>query len=156
MVVIAASEQGAGVVTIGALTARWNERRARLSLLVDMLLAAVSIYAALVLTAEVLGGPVPAGAEIAAYTVAVFHGATVAFRRVAPVAAVVGLLSTAAVYGLALGLPVFMLGPAVLFVAYGVGTSLALRPAAVLLAVTEAALVLLLRLGSAFPGGARS
>jgi len=152
MVVIGASEQGAGVVTIGALRVRWKDRRARLSLLVDLLLAAVCIYAALVLTAEVLGGSAPAVAEIAAYTVAVLHGATVGFRRVTPVAAAVGLLSTAAVYGLLLGLPVFMLGPAVLFVAYGVGTRLALRPAAVLLVVTEAALVLLLRLGSAFPG----
>jgi signal transduction histidine kinase len=142
------------VVTIGALRAWRNDRRARLSLLVDLLLAAVSIYAALVLTAEVLGGLGPAAAEIAAYTVAALHGATVALRRLAPVAAVVGLLSTAAVYGLALGLPVFMLGPTVLFVAYGVGTTLALRPAAVLLAVMEAALVLLLRVGSAFPGWA--
>ena len=86
------------------------------------------------------------GLAFAAYTVAALHGASVAFRRLAPVAAVVGLLSTAGVYGLALGLPVFMLGPAVLFVAYGVGVGLGLglRTAAVLLGVIEAALVLLL------------
>ena len=84
------------------------------------------------------------GWRFAVYTIAALHGASVAFRRVAPVAAVVGLLSTAGVYGFALGLPVFMLGPAVLFVAYGVGVGvgLGLRPAAVLLAVIEAALLL--------------
>jgi signal transduction histidine kinase len=49
---------------------------------------------------------------------------------------------------------VFMLGPAVLFIAYGVGVRLGLQAAAVLLAVIEAALVLLLRFGSSFPGWA--
>ncbi len=93
-----------------------------------------------------------AGVAVAAYTVAALHGASVAIRRLAPVAAVVALLSTAAVYGLVLGLPVYMLGPAVLFVAYGVGVRLALRPAAMLLAVIEAALVLLLRFNANFPG----
>ena len=92
---------------------------------------------------------------LAAYTVAALHGASVAIRRLAPVAAVVTLLSTAGVYGFVLGLPAYMLGPAVLFVAYGVGVRLGLRPAAVLLAVIETALVLLLRFGSSFPGGTR-
>ena len=138
---------------VAIVASRWNNRRARVSLLVDLLLAAVSIYAALVLTAEIVGAATPP-ATIVAYSVAALHGASVAFRRLAPVAAVIGLLSTAAVYGLALGLPVFMLGPAVLFVAYGAGSRLALRPAAVLLAITVAALVLLLRFGSAFPGWA--
>lgn len=132
---------------------RWNDRRTRIALLVDLLLAAVAIYAAATLTAEILGA-VPRASAFGVYTVAALHGASVAFRRLAPVAAVVGLLCTAAVYGLALGLPVFMLGPAVLFVAYGVGVRLALRPAAMLLAVIEAALVLLLRFGSSFPGWA--
>jgi len=128
------------------------------SLLIDLLLAAAAVYAATVLTAEILDDA-PSGTTFAAYsiivyTVAILHGASVAFRRLAPVAAVVGLLTTAGVYRVALGLPVFMLGPAVLFVAYGVGVRLAVRPAAVLLAVIEGALVLLLRFGSSFPGWA--
>ncbi len=139
------------VVALGAF--RWNGRRARISLLVDLLLAAIAVYAAMVLTAEVLGASAR-GIAFAVYAVAALHGASVALRRLAPVAAVVVLLSTAGVYGLALGLPVFMLGPAVLFVAYGVGLSLGLRPAAVSLAVIEASLVLLLRFGSSFPGWA--
>ena len=142
------------VVAIGA--SRWSDRRSRLALLGDLMLAGVAVYAACVLTAEILPaiGSVPslAAYAIASYTLAVLHGASVALRRLAPVAAVVGLLGTAGIYGLALGLPVFMLGPAVLFVAYGVGVGLALRPAAVLLAVIEAALVLLLRFGPGFPG----
>jgi signal transduction histidine kinase len=139
------------VVALGA--SRWNDRRTRSSLLVDLLLAAVAVYAATVLTAEVLHAA-PAGLAFAVYTVAGLHGASVALRRLAPVAAVAVLLSTAGVYGLALGMPVFMLGPAVLFVAYGVGAGLGLRPAAVLLAVIETALVLLLAFGSSFPGWA--
>ena len=139
------------MVALGA--SRWNDRRTRSSLLVDLLLAAAAVYAATVLTAEVLDAA-PPGLAFAVYTVAVLHGASVALRRLAPVAAVAALLSTAGVYGLALGMPVFMLGPAVLFVAYGVGARLGLRPAAVLLAVIETALVLLLAFGSSFPGWA--
>jgi signal transduction histidine kinase len=139
------------VVAVGAL--RWNDQRSRISLLVDLLLAAVAVYAAIALTAEIMGAA-PPRVTFPAYTVAALHGASVAVRRLAPVAAVVVLLSTAGVYGFALGLPVFMLGPAVLLVAYGVGVALALRPAAVLLAVIEAALVLLLRFGPGFPGWA--
>ncbi len=130
---------------------RWNDRRTRISLLIDLLLAAVAVYAATLLSTEILGAA-PRGVALAAYTVAALHGASVAIRRLAPVAAVVTLLSTAGVYGFVLGLPAYMLGPAVLFVAYGVGVRLGLRPAAVLLAVIETALVLLLRFGSSFPG----
>jgi signal transduction histidine kinase len=68
------------------------------------------------------------------------------------VAGLVGLLGTAAVFGLVLRLPVDMLGPAVLFVAYAVGSEFPRRRAAVLLGCTELALVLLLALGSGFPG----
>jgi signal transduction histidine kinase len=138
------------VVAIEA--SRWSDRRSRLALLVDLMLAAVAVYAASVLTAEILPALIGSVATVAAYTVAVLHGATVAFRRLVPVVAVGGLLGTASLYALALGLPVFMLGPAVLFVAYGFGAQLSWRHSAVLLAVTEAALVLLLRLGAGFPG----
>ncbi len=112
----------------------------------------MAAYAAIGLTAELLAGAPPGRAlttySLTAYTLAVLHGGSVAFRRLAPVAAVIALLSTAVVYDLALNLPAFMLGPAVFLVAYGVGTRLGLRPAAVLLTVIEAALVLLLRFGS--------
>ena len=63
-----------------------------------------------------------------------------------------GLLATAAVFGLALGLPVYMLGPAVLFVAYALGSEFPRRGAVALLAVVELSLVLLLTSSSAFPG----
>jgi signal transduction histidine kinase len=133
---------------------RLTKRRDRLtplSLLLDLALAAVAIYAACLLTAEVLTSD-GSGASAAAYTTAVLHGATVAIRRLAPRAAVVVLLITAAVYGIGLGLPVYMLGPAVLFVAYAVGGQFSRGPAAIWLAVIEVSLVLLLRLGSSFPG----
>jgi len=76
------------VVALGV--SRWNDRRTRISLLVDLRLAAVSVYVATVLTAEVLGAA-PPGLAFAAYAVAALHGASVVFRRLAPVAAVVGL-----------------------------------------------------------------
>ena len=134
---------------------RLTKRRDRLtplSLLLDLALAAVAIYAACLLTAEVLTSDGSGASAVAAYTTAVVHGATVAIRRLAPRAAVVVLLITAAVYGIGLGLPVYMLGPAVLFVAYAVGGQFSRGPAAIWLAVIEVFLVLLLRLGSSFPG----
>jgi signal transduction histidine kinase len=134
---------------------RLTKRRDRLmplSLLLDLALAAVAIYSACVLTSEVLTSEAPGPSAVAAYTTAVVHGATVAIRRLAPRAAVVVLLTTAAAYGIGLGLPVFMLGPAVLFVAYAVGGQFSRRTSAIWLAVIEVFLVLLLRLGSSFPG----
>ena len=123
-------------------------------LLVDLALAALSVYLGYLLTGEILASSRSAVSVAAAYTVAAIHGASVAVRRVAPVAAVVVLIATAAVYTAILGLPVFMLGPAVLFVAYGVGGRLSQRPAAILLAVVELALVVLLLQGPSFPGWA--
>src|SRR5215210_3510436 len=123
LVISRAADPAYASIVVALAASRWNDRRTRISLLIDLLLAAASVYAATVLTAEILGAT-PPGAVVAAYALAAVHGASVAFRRLAPVAAVVGLLSTAAVYGMALGLPVFMLGPAVLFVAYGVGARL--------------------------------
>ena len=122
------------------------------SLIVDVLLAGVAIYAAWILTSEVMRAVRPNGYALAAHTVAVLHGSTVAFRRIAPVPALVGLLATAAVFSLALGLPVYMLGPAVLFVAYALGSEFPRRRAVALLAVVELSLVLLLTSSSAFPG----
>ena len=51
-----------------------------------------------------------------------------------------------------LGLPVYMLGPAVLFVAYALGSEFPRRRAVALLGVVELSLVLLLTSSSAFPG----
>jgi signal transduction histidine kinase len=127
------------------------DRRTLLPLSLDLALAAISIYAACLLTSEILNGA-GSRASAAAYTIAAMHGATVAIRRIAPRAAVAVLLVTAVIYGLALGLPVYMLGPAVLFVAYAVGSQLSRRPAAIWLALIEVVLILLLRLGSSFPG----
>jgi signal transduction histidine kinase len=64
----------------------------------------------------------------------------------------VGLLATATVYGLVLRMPVYMLGPAVLFVAYALGSEFDRRRALGLLALLELSLVLLLVLGAGFPG----
>src|SRR5215203_2511777 len=127
------------------------DRRTLLPLSLDLALAAISIYAACLLTSEILNGA-GSRASAAAYTIAAMHGATVAIRRIAPRAAVAVLLVTAVIYGLALGLPVYMLGPAVLFVAYAVGSQFSRRPAAIWLALIEVVLILLLRLGSSFPG----
>ena len=122
------------------------------SLLVDFFLAGIAVYAAWTLTSEIIRAVQPYGHGLAAHIVAVLHGSTVAFRRIAPIPALVVLLATAAVFGLALGLPVYMLGPAVLFVAYALGSEFPRRGAVALLAVVELSLVLLLTSSSAFPG----
>ena len=136
-------------------TAGWGLRlgpRSVRSLLVDFFLAGVAVYSAWLLTSEIVRAVQPYGHGLAAHIVAVLHGSTVAFRRIAPIPALVGLLATAAVFGLALGLPVYMLGPAVLFVAYALGSEFPIRGAVALLAVVELSLVLLLTSSSAFPG----
>jgi len=115
-------------------------------------LAALSVYVGYLLTSEILASSESAASVAAAYTVATIHAASVAVRRVAPVAAVIVLIATATVYTVVLDLPVFMLGPAVLFVAYGVGGRLSQRPAAILLAVVELTLIVLLWQGPSFPG----
>ena len=136
-------------------SAGWGLRLRRVpmrSLVVDVLLAGVAIYAAWLLTSEVVGAVGAGGYVLAAHLVAVVHGSAVAFRRIAPVPALVGLLATAAVFGLVLRLPVYMLGPAVLFVAYALGSEFPRRRAVALLMVVELSLVLLLISNSAFPG----
>lgn len=122
------------------------------SLVVDVLLAGVAIYSAWLLTSEVVAAVGAGGYGLAAHLVAVLHGSAVVFRRIAPVPALVGLLVTAAVFGLVLRLPVYMLGPAVLFVAYALGSEFPRRRAGALLMVVELSLVLLLISNSAFPG----
>ena len=121
-------------------------------LIVDVALAAIAVYAACILTAEILAASSSEASAAAAYTTAALHGATVAIRRLAPRAAVAVLLTTAGIYALALDLPVFMLGPAVLFVAYAVGSRLSRQPAMITLGLIEFALVVLLAIGPSFPG----
>lgn len=122
------------------------------SLIVDVLLAGVALYAAWILTSEITGAVGPIWYVPAAHAVAVLHGSAVAVRRIAPVLALVAMLATAAVYGLVLGLPVYMLGPAVLLVAYALGSEFPRRRAAALLLGVELSLVLLIITGSSYPG----
>jgi signal transduction histidine kinase len=121
-------------------------------LIVDLFLAGFAMYAAWMLTSEVARAGLPNGSAAAAHVVAVLHGSTVAFRRIAPVPALVGLLVTAAVFSVGLGLPVYMLGPAVVFVAYALGSEFPRRRAVALLGVVELSLVLLLTSSPTFPG----
>ena len=126
-------------------------------LIVDVALAGIAVYAACLLTAEILAASSSEASAAAAYTTAALYGATVAIRRLAPRVAVAVLLTTAGIYDLALDLPVFMLGPAVLFVAYAVGSRLSRQPAVISLGIIEFALVVLLasaRLSGLGLGGA--
>jgi signal transduction histidine kinase len=119
---------------------------------VDVVLSVLAMYAAFLLTSEVLAGLAGNGVAAAAHLVALMHGVSVAFRRLAPLPALAVLIGTAGVFGLVLGLPIYMLGPAVLFVAYALGGEFPRRQALALLASAELALVLLLGLGPGFPG----
>ncbi len=115
-------------------------------------MAGIAVYAAWVLTTEITRAAGLSGYDSAAHAVAAVHGSTVAFRRIAPIPALVGLLVTAALFGSGLRLPVYMLGPAVLFVAYALGSEFPKRRAVALLGVAELSMVLLLIGNSAFPG----
>jgi signal transduction histidine kinase len=121
-------------------------------LVVDVLLAVLAMYAAFLLTSEVLAGPPGKSVAATAHVVALMHGVSVAFRRLAPLPALAVLIGTAGVFGFALGLPIYMLGPAVLFVAYALGGEFPRRQGLALLTFAELAVVLLLGLGPGFPG----
>jgi signal transduction histidine kinase len=122
------------------------------TLLLDVVFAGVAVYFGWLLTSETLAATGQPEQAVPAHAVAALHAGVVAVRRLLPWVAAAGLILTAALFGLALELPVYMLGPAVLFVAYGGGVMLPRREAVVHLAVLEAGLVLLLRLGPSFPG----
>lgn len=128
-------------------------RRGRVrSFAVDLALAAVAVYAANLLTAEALGNGGGGDVRAAAHAVATAHGASVALRRILPAGAFAALVCTAAVYVVGIGLPVFMLGPAVLFVAYAIGLRLTRRIGLLLLALCLSSLLVLLLVGPFFPG----
>ncbi|HET8971102.1 MAG TPA: histidine kinase, partial [Candidatus Nanopelagicales bacterium] len=122
------------------------------SLAVDVLLSGVAVYAASLLTAEIRHVLTTPPSAVLAHTVAAVHGGSVAARRLWPGVAVTVLLVTAGIYALGLELPVYMLGPAALLVAYGVGAACSLRRGMALVGAILVALVVLLRWGNGFPG----
>lgn len=116
----------------------------------DVALAIVGGYIAILLTTEVYGAlAVPA--RTAALLLAAVHGAALAFRRVAP-RAVLGVQIATAIAYVALGLPIYMLGFAVLVTIYTVASRLDRRTAVAALIVAEATLAVLIRVGPSFPG----
>ena len=112
----------------------------------DVTLGVVAAYAAVILTVEFYGF-LSTPAQVAAVLLAGVHGAAVMFRRVA-LRAVVAVQVITAVGYVALGLPVYALGPAVLVTLYTVGSRLSRRPALTLLGIVEGALAVLLVPGS--------
>ena len=112
----------------------------------DVALGVIAGYAAVILTVEFYG-PLSTPAQVTAVLLAGVYGAAVTFRRVA-LRAVVAVQVITAVGYVALGLPVYALGPAVLVTLYTVGSRLSRRPALTLLGVVEGALGVLLLAGS--------
>jgi signal transduction histidine kinase len=118
--------------------------------LLDVTLAAFGAAAAVVLTTELTTG-LPASAQVILLALAVVHGGALVLRRVTPpgVLAVQGVTAIAYVM---LGLPVFMLGPAILVTLYTAAVRLARRAALVSLGLAEVLIAVLLWAGPAFPG----
>ncbi len=116
----------------------------------DVALATVAAWAAVVLTVELTVG-LPTSARVAGLLLAAGYGAALAFRRVA-LRAVLAVQVVAAVTYVGLGLPVYMLGPAVLVTVYTAASRLDRRAASVALGVAEALLAVLLWAGPSFPG----
>jgi signal transduction histidine kinase len=112
----------------------------------DVALGVIAAYVAVILTVEFyagLSGPAQWGAVL----LACMYGAAITFRRVA-LRAVVAVQVITAVGYVALGLPVYALGPAVLVTLYTVGSRLSRRPALILLGVVEGAMAVLLLPGT--------
>ncbi len=118
--------------------------------MLDGALAAAAAYASALLAAEITTG-LPAAARTAALALATTYGAALLGRRVAP-RVVIAVQAAAAVSYTALGLPVFMLGPAVFVTLYTVASRFGRRTALTALAGAEALLAVLLLAGPAFPG----
>jgi signal transduction histidine kinase len=116
----------------------------------DAALAAAAAYAAVVLTLELAAG-LPAPVRIAALLLAGGYGAALAFRGFWP-RGVLAVQAAIAIGYVALGFPVFMLGPAVLVTMYTVASRIDRRAALATLAVAEALLAVLLWIGPSFPG----
>src|SRR5690242_13136906 len=120
--------------------------------LLDATLAAAGATAAVSLTSEFTAG-LSASAQFILLLLAVIYGSALIFRRVTPLGVLAVQGATAVMYVI-LGMPVFMLGPAVLVTVYTVGVRLARRTALASLAVAEVLLAVLLLAGSSFPGWA--
>jgi signal transduction histidine kinase len=118
--------------------------------LLDVTLAAAGATAAAVLTGELAAG-LPASYRLILLVLAVVYGSALVVRRVAPLG-VLAVQAAAAVAYVMLGMPVFMLGPAVLVTLYTAGVRLTRRLALVSLGVAEVVLAVLLRAGPSFPG----
>jgi signal transduction histidine kinase len=118
--------------------------------LLDVALAAAGAVAAAVLTSELTAG-LPAWARWVLVLLAVVHGSVLVARRVTPLAVLAVQAVTAIAY-VTVGMPVVMLGPAVLVTLYTVGVRLTRRAALVALGVAEVLLAVLLWFGPSFPG----
>jgi signal transduction histidine kinase len=118
--------------------------------LLDVALAVAGAAAAVVLTSELTAG-LPASAQLILLVLAVIYGSALILRRVVPLAVLAVQAVTATAYAM-LGMPVVMLGPAVLVTVYTVGVRLSRRAALVSLGVTEVLLVVLLWAGPWHPG----
>ena len=114
----------------------------------------VSAYAGFLLATEAAELVDRPSSLAAARLLAVVHGASVALRRVSPRLALLLLLLTAAAFTWTLGLPVWMLGPAVLFLAYSSAVRLGPRRASLDPGTLLAGAVVLLRTGPHFVGWA--
>jgi signal transduction histidine kinase len=128
---------------------RWETPGSARRWVLDIALAVGATYAAVILTDEAvgtfLGRP-----SITATILAVVYGGAIAFRRVAPRIVLVGQALAAVAYAI-VGLPVYMLGPAVLVTVYTVAARLERRASLAMLAFVEVALTLALWLGPSSP-----
>ena len=118
--------------------------------LLDVTLAAVGAAAAVVLTTELTNG-LPTSARVVLLTLAVLHGGALVLRRVTP-AGVLAIQSLTAIAYVVLGLPVFMLDPAILVTLYTAAVRLTRPAALVSLGLAEALIAVLLWAGPSFPG----
>jgi signal transduction histidine kinase len=118
--------------------------------LLDVTLAAGGASAAAVLTNEITQA-LPTWARATFLALAIVHGSALVLRRVTPLGVLAVQAGTAIVY-VRLGMPVYMLGPAILVTLYTAAVRLTRRAALVSLGLTEVLISVLLWAGSAFPG----
>jgi signal transduction histidine kinase len=118
--------------------------------LLDVTLAAVAASAAVVLTSELTAG-VPTPVRLALLALAALHGSVLVLRRVTPLGVLAVQALTAIAY-VGLGMPVFMLGPAILVTLYTVAVRVTRRAALVSLGLAEALTAVLLWSSPTFPG----
>ncbi|HEX8347648.1 MAG TPA: histidine kinase [Actinoplanes sp.] len=118
--------------------------------LLDAAIAIAAASAAVLLTTE-LTAALPTVARAILVALAAVHGGALVLRRVTPVGVLAAQAVTAVAY-VAIGMPVFMLGPAILVTLYTAAVRLTRRAALVSLASAEAVTAVLLWAGPSFPG----